>query len=123
VKCRAGIDFLIENKDYNQIILKARGLSVKSSDFFWFTELFLQRKNMHRVYGQASHSVLRCMVDQWRWWLKSSPKLMLTSTAGPGSSPRKGGRREGVPVILTGCKVERRRAEDGPAMGNSGDNG
>jgi hypothetical protein len=123
VKCRAGIDILIENKGYNGIILKARGLSVKSSNFYWFKKLFLQTKNMHRVYGQASHSVLRCMVDEWWWRQKSSSKLVLTGTAGPGSSPRKWEKREGVSSILTDCKVEWRRVKDGPAMGSTSDDG
>jgi hypothetical protein len=122
VKCRAGIEFLIENMDYNGIILKARRLSVKSSYFYWFTKLFLQRKNKHRVYGQASHSVLRCMVDQWRWRPESSSELTLTGTVGPGSSPQKGEKRGGS-GDLTGYKVERRRVRDGPVTGSSGDDG
>jgi hypothetical protein len=63
------------------------------------------------------------MVESRRRRSKSSLELALISIVGPGSSSRKGEKREGVPAILTGCNVERRGVGDGSATGSSDNDG
>jgi hypothetical protein len=68
---------------------------------------------VNQIYRLMDSARRRFTEDSRRWRPVGLTGARLTGAAEPGSSPRRGQKAEGTPVILTGCTNGGRGAEMG----------